>query len=177
MSPVGHSLVGASVGVLCMPGYRTSWAKAAFLGCFVVLANAPDLPFPGWGHDQYRISHSLFVTAAAIAVLVAVLACGRSVRATFGGTRTILGGSIAWLSHPVLDSFYNHGRGIAVLWPFSDARLALPVPWFSTLQGCSPPQLNMYTLKVCSIEFLAYVPLLLIAGFCRYRFLRKQGRP
>jgi membrane-bound metal-dependent hydrolase YbcI (DUF457 family) len=40
---------------------------------------------------------------------------------------------ITWLSHLLLDSFYNHGYGVAIFWPFSTARLALPMPWFSVV--------------------------------------------
>jgi hypothetical protein len=30
-----------------------------------------------------------------------------------------------------LDSLYNHGHGVAIFWPLSDVRLALPIPWFA----------------------------------------------
>ena len=49
------------------------------------------------------------------------------------GSRVLVAWSLAWLSHMVLDAMYNHGLGIGVFWPFSDAHLVLPLPSSSLL--------------------------------------------
>jgi hypothetical protein len=99
MTPVGHSLFGISVAILCIPKLKTIWAKALFLMSFALLANIPDLPITGWGHKQYQISHSLFVNLAMIVVIIVVLSLWNNAREFIGGKRVILGGAIAWLSH------------------------------------------------------------------------------
>ncbi len=139
MTPVGHSLVGAAVGVVVMPRYKSRWASAAFLSVFVALANLPDWRLPYWGHERYDISHSVFVNLALIIVCAAVLRICKFTRANIGAWPMIIGGAIAWLSHLFLDSFYSHGQGIAIFWPFSTARLALPMPWFRTWWSIPPP--------------------------------------
>lgn len=175
MAPVGHSLFGAAVGVLCVPELKTVRARAVFLTGFVLLANVPDFAVPGWGHDQYQVSHSLFVNLAIIAAIVVLLAIWGKARKRIGGAPVILGGTIAWLSHLLLDSFYNHGKGIAIYWPFSNARLALPIPWFSPLES-SPPPLDSHTVRVCLIEAVFFLPVLLIAICCRGVILRRSRR-
>ena len=71
-------------------------------------------------------------------------------------------GSAAWLSHLLLDSFYNHGRGIAIYWPFSDGRLNFSMPWFNTLD-LSQSAISQHNLTVYWIEFVAYLLVLIIA--------------
>jgi len=130
MTLMGHTLTGVTIGVLCKPErVSQQWTKIYF-SIFVLLSLIPDLPFKNWGHDRYRISHSIFVN---LLLLVIVVVPFLFLKDRIGGWRVILGGSIAWLSHLLLDSFYNHGHGVAIFWPFSEARLALPIPWFSAI--------------------------------------------
>lgn len=133
MTQIGHILVGATVGVLCKPQRISSKWLAVYLGAFILLANVPDLPFRNWGHDRYEASHSIFVSLLFIAVMVGILVLWRDTRDKVGGWGVLIGGAVAWLSHLLLDSFYNHGHGIAIYWPFSDERLILPIPWFSVV--------------------------------------------
>lgn len=140
---------------------------------FVVLANLPDAPLPGWGHDRYLVSHSLFVNGAIIAVLMLGLSVWHVARDRIGGLQVMVGSAMAWLSHMLLDSFYNHGRGIAIFWPFGLGRLALPIPWFSTLGGF-PPSLDAHTVYVCVVELLCYGPLLVLAMYWRHRVVQQS---
>jgi len=75
-------------------------------------------------------------------------------------------GGLAWLSHMLLDSFYNHGQGVAIFWPLSDARLALPIPWFSVVYGV-PPSLTPEMARAFAIELICYAPLVLAAIVAR----------
>lgn len=127
MSPVGHSLIGLAIGLSVSRPRERLWVLPAF----VVLANLPDGPLPGWGHDAYHVSHSLLVNLALIAATVGVL------RRWLGG-RLLAAGAAAWLSHLLLDSFYNHGLGVQIGWPLIDYRLNLPIPWLRTLDVAQP---------------------------------------
>jgi hypothetical protein len=74
--------------------------------------------------------------------------------------------SLTWLSHMVLDSMYNHGLGIGVFWPFSDAHLVLPVPWFETL---SWPPVTEHNRNVFATELAFYGTLLIVCLLLRRR--------
>ncbi len=184
-----------------MPRYKSPWASTVFLCAFIAIANLPDWPLPGWGHSNYKVSHSIFVNLALIIICVLLLRIkwgrARFVRST--GRRPevgravpgnlacpdfttvswgmIIGGAAAWLSHLLLDSFYNHGLGIAIFWPFSTARLALPMPWFHTWSSVPPP-LNADTFYICLVETLFYGPILLLAiGWRYWRSANSGQRP
>lgn len=133
-------------------------------GAFVAIANLPDWPLPGWGHDRYDISHSVFVNVGLIGVVVAlakILANGK----WFGRKPFLTLAALAWLSHLLLDTFYNHGRGIGLFWPVSKQRLSLAMPWFGNWD-LSEPVTSAHNLSVFGIEFLAYFPILAAALFC-----------
>jgi len=151
VTTVGHSLTGLSIAVLTLPrGKSLGWYL--LVGQFYLFfTNLPDFPIPGWGHSNYQVSHSLFVTLLLVSLLCLLLlwpTVREQVRA-----RIFLAWSITWLSHMPLDSLYNHGRGIAIFWPFSDAHLAMPVSWFQTI---SLPPFTESNLRVFGIEALVY---------------------
>jgi membrane-bound metal-dependent hydrolase YbcI (DUF457 family) len=160
MTTVGHTLMGTAIGILCLPQQTSARWKAGYFTAFVVLPNIPDLPFPHWGHDRYNFSHSLFVNLLLCLIVVALLGGYANIRHASGDGKVLGGGVAAWLSHLALDSFYNHGRGIAIFWPLSDAHLALPIPWFSVVRF---PPLSLALLQECAIEFASYFPLVLLA--------------
>lgn len=153
MTPVGHSLVGLSIGWLVLPRSWSVRSKAAGLAGFVVLANAPDLPIPGWGHDRYHISHSLFVTALGVMV-VGLLAMAATWHRGGLPRGMIVGGGAAWFSHLLLDTMYSHGKGLGVFWPLGSGRVSLGVPIFETMT--LNPVLGWHNLRVFAIEGLVY---------------------
>ncbi len=162
MTPTGHILTGVSIGVLCLPQGASRKRTAGHLLAFAVLATVPDFPLPKWGHDKYLISHSIFVNLLIIGFVVTILAMLPSARKWISGWPVVASGAIAWLSHLLLDSFYNHGLGVAIFWPFSHARLALPIPWFSVMTA-SPLALTPENMRIFLIELASYLPLLLVA--------------
>src|SRR5262245_59028329 len=121
MTSVGHTLVGIAIGTFCVPPEASTRWKARYFVAFMVLPNVPDLPFPFWGHDRYDISHSLVVNLLLCLILLTLLTWHPHSRRSIGSGKVLGGGMCAWLSHLVLDSFYNHGRGVAIFWPVSDA--------------------------------------------------------
>jgi membrane-bound metal-dependent hydrolase YbcI (DUF457 family) len=131
MSPVGHSLIGLSFAAVALPSVRGRNRQIGLAIAFVAIANLPDWPIPNWGHDRYDISHSFFVNLMLIVLAVSLWRAIPLFKSTIP-FRCMLLGAGAWLSHLVLDSFYNHGQGIAIFWPFSDGRINFPIPWFNT---------------------------------------------
>lgn len=155
MAPVGHSLVGLSIGVaLCPDAFRGRPLVAGT--AFVALSLLPDWPVPGWGHDEYLVSHSLWVNAALVAVVAAAAQRRLGVRATVAG-------GAAWLSHLLLDSFYNHGQGVIVGWPVNRWKLNLPIPWLHTLD-LAQPLWSAHNLGEFALEAITFGPLLLVAA-------------
>jgi hypothetical protein len=184
MTQMGHSLVGLSFGILALkkhplPSNRTSIPGILFL--FVILANLPDLPVPGWGHDRYEVSHSLWVTMiAALGISCAYLLLCKYILRIKPHRIFLFLMNLALFSHLLLDSFYNHGYGVAIFWPFSSASLALPIPWLS-VQKDLPPPITQEMIKIWFFEFLTFGPLLLIALIkpfikARLRFLSLTQR-
>ena len=166
MTPVGHSLTGIVIGIFSIPKICSDRIRIVYLIFFIILANIPDLPIQGWAHDNYRISHSIFVNMGFIAVITIVLWLWGNIRTKIGGWEVVIGGILAWLSHFLLDLFYNRARGIMIFWPFSEARLNLPIPWFSIL-GRSSPLISMHSLKILLIELASYFPFILVAVWFR----------
>jgi membrane-bound metal-dependent hydrolase YbcI (DUF457 family) len=136
----------------------------------VAFANLSDFPLPGWGHSAYHVSHSIFVTAL-LASLMALLLFWPTFHAKVG-VNVIAAWSIAWLSHLPLDSMYAHGQGIAIFWPFSNAHLAMPVPWFETV---TLPARSVDNLRVFGIETLVFGAALIVCILLRRAWYRKTG--
>jgi membrane-bound metal-dependent hydrolase YbcI (DUF457 family) len=160
VTPVGHSLTGLAIGLVVCPKNFSVRERIATLSAFVLLANAPDLPFPNWGHTRYDISHSLLVTTAAIIVAIALLVALPQTR-RIATPRLLLGGALAWYSHLLLDTFYAHGKGLPMFWPVSGARIALPIPLFATMK--LSPLLSRHNFEVFAIEAAAYGAVLVLA--------------
>ena len=176
MTPIGHSLIGLSFAAFVVPvngkASILNWRSFGIACAFVALANLPDWPLPNWGHDRYDISHSVFVNVGLIG-LVVVLAKVFAKGSWFCRNRFLVLAAMAWLSHLLLDTFYNHGQGIGLFWPVSKQRLSLAMPWFDNWD-LSQPVSSAHNLSVFGIEFLAYFPILLGALFISFRLRRQR---
>lgn len=162
-----------TIGVLAVPAEGSTRLKACVLVAFAVLANGPDFRLPGWGHEQYQVSHSLLVNLGLVVMIAAPLLAWPRARRGVGGNRVIVAGGLAWLSHLLLDCMYNHGQGLAMFWPVSTARPALPVPWFETLRE-PLPHVDAHAARVMGVELLAYGLLLFAAVAVRRAWLRRR---
>lgn len=161
MTFVGHSLVGAALAQATVPR-KASWKLwLLVVNGYVMAAFFPDLPLPGWGHTRYFFSHSLFVNLVLIALLSGA-ACYYRSRVRWLTCPLVAGAAAAWLSHFPLDALYNHGRGVAIFWPFSEAALNLPLPWFTTLD-MRQPLTAARNVHVFLVEAAVYVPLFMAA--------------
>lgn len=162
VTTVGHSLTGLSIAVLTLPKGRSLIWYLLIGHFFIFFANVPDFPLPGWGHASYEVSHSVFLTGL-LASMMALLLLHPKFNEEVGA-KVVLFWSITWLTHMVLDALYNHGQGIGIFWPFSDAHLVLPVPWFETLTW--PPKTS-HNLRVFLIELGVYGLLLAVCVWIR----------
>ena len=172
MTYVGHTIAGAAVGVLCEPRRGSLKRRLLHYAVFVLVANLPDLPVRYWGHDRYDISHSIVVASAVFAGAAIALVISRTALVKIGGWRTYRFTAIAWLSHLILDSLYNHGHGVAIFWPVSEARLVLPIPWFSIV---NPVRLSAEVLREYAVEAASFLPLLLLAVLARGAAEARRG--
>ena len=160
MTPIGHTITGLAIGYATIPRDTPPKQKAWLLAAFALLGSAPDLPLPYWGHGRYFYSHSLFATGLGVLTLEAILAWRFRCRPPVG-VSVMIGMAIAWFSHILLDSLYNHAIGMHIYWPFSDAKFALPLPWLSI--GDRNNILSLHNVKVALLEILTFGPLLLLA--------------
>lgn len=167
MSPVGHTLMGLTIGYLAAPNRQP---KTTWLATTAFFANAPDLPLPCWGHARYDISHSIFSTTVAIAVVIMLTKLLYPVP-----RRLTIACGIAWYSHLLLDTLYNHGQGLAMFWPISKARIAMPIPWFNTLS--LERVFSLHNLKVCAIELLVYGTILSVGVLAKRFYAGKLREP
>jgi membrane-bound metal-dependent hydrolase YbcI (DUF457 family) len=176
MTQFGHSITGVSCGFFFMPRGLKTWQTLALLFSFAVAANIPDLAIKGWGHENYHISHSLFVNTGILGLFILCLLIARRFSRLEIRYTVLIGLSCAWLSHLLLDSFYNHGLGIEIFWPFSGAALALPIPWLS-VRDTTIPYLAMANLKIYLIEVATFVPVLFLGILfrCLCRNRAKKG--
>ena len=175
MTAVGHSIVGATMAVWVLQSGASAKRKAITLAMFAFLANLPDLPFPGWGHDDYLRSHSFLVVGVLMGVLALALYLLRVVRTFIGSGWVLVAAVAAALSHIVLDATYNHGLGLGVLWPLSEARLALPIPFLETVREPFPA-FTRHTARVMGIEALFYGAILLATLGLKKMAMGKLGR-
>lgn len=169
MTFVGHSIVGLSIAAASMQnGERKNFLAAA--AAFVLFANFPDFAFR---LIPYYESHSLFTVLAVLgAGTFSIWILHRRVPGL--DWRLILLGNLTVLSHLLLDTFYNHGLGLALLWPLSAVRTALPIPWLSVMQSPFLP-VNAGHVKVWALELVTFAPILLLAAAVKMISRRKEA--
>jgi hypothetical protein len=175
MSPIGHSLAGAAVGVMVLRREMPRRRQACVLAGFIVLANLPDLSLLLPRVEAYSIGHSVFVSSALCVGAAIVLRFFRSSLPQVADWRIIGGGAVSLLSHLLLDSLYNHRAGVAVLWPLNSAPLAMPLPWLGHWPDSSS-FLTWQTLRVSCAETVTFFPLLGIAMAWRYVIQKRKCR-
>ena len=156
--------MGLAIGCAVVPRDFNRRQTALTLMTFVALANTPDWPLPGWGHDRYDVSHSIFVTIAIVVIAAGVTTVWLR-RTPYFRWRLIAGGAVAWLSHLLLDTLYDGRKGLAMFWPVSDARVSLPIPCFRTMQ--LSPLVSAHNASVFAIEAIVYGSILGIVLFGR----------
>jgi hypothetical protein len=174
MTTTGHVITGAAIGIICMPQSYTNKRALSHLLIFSLMATIPDWGLPSWGHERYYFSHSIYVNSLIIGIVSLIIILIPITRRLIVGNKLLYPCAvIAWLSHFLLDSFYNHGYGIAIFWPFSKSRLVLPIPWLSVYDG-SLQQLTSAGIRVFILEVVTFLPLIVLALLVRKGLLSLQ---
>lgn len=177
MSPVGHTLTGLTIGYLAVPRATPTKTKFTLLAAIATLASAPDWPLPYWGHFRYEISHSLLMTTIGTMLLSLILTWRFRWNPPVT-LRVIIGMVLAWYSHLLLDSFYNHGYGVYISWPWQRARFALPIPWLANADR--EHVFSMHNVRVALYELATFGPLLILAMLskkCVVPTANEEGKP
>lgn len=166
MTSLGHTLVGVSIGMLCMPAMEKARHRIIFMVGMIAIASLPDWPIPGWGHYRLDISHSIIVNGAAM--LGIVVGLRRLAGPTFRQYRKVVVGAMtAWMSHFVLDAFYADSS-LAIFWPLNNASVTVPIPWLKTMPH-APPPFDRQILQIFMFEALTFLPLLFLVAALRMR--------
>jgi inner membrane protein len=173
MPALGHLAVG--LGAARALRAPASVRTAAWTALLVALAYLPDadvlafrlgIPYRApWGHRG--AAHSL-----GFAVLCGVLLALLAALARIPPLRLALVGAAVIASHGLLDTLTDGGLGIALLWPFSNARFFAPVrpiPVAPIGAGMLSPR----GLEVVAVEFLLFLPVFVYALWPR----RRTGAP
>ncbi len=172
MTTVGHSITGLSIAVLFAPQFPTVTKRIVYYVLFTLCALIPDIDIHGWGHHRYHVSHSLVIMISAVIGISIFSLIIPFIRRNKVYWRFFIGCAIAWLSHFFLDSLYNHGKGVLVMWPLSEGRLNFALPWFSTIPDFP---VTMVHVRIVLIEFIFYTPLLLISILLKKAYKRKMS--
>ena len=166
MASFGHVAVGLACARVLHSERRALGLRAAVV--FSALALWPDVdavafafgvPYSApFGHRG--ATHSL-VVAAVVTGLAALLAA----RARLPLARTTLVAGVATASHGLLDTMtYGGGRGCALLWPFSNARLWAPSALrFIPIAPIGAGLLSRRGLDVVLVEVFLFSPLWIYA--------------
>lgn len=165
MPGIGHLAVGLAAARVTAPPAgvaRWQWALALVAASFApdvdVVAFSLGIPY-GAPLGHRGATHSL--AFAALSGCVLALAA-RSIG--LPGRTIVLWATVVMASHGVLDAFTDGGRGVALLWPFSDERYFAPwrpIPVSPLGRGV----LSSRGLQVMLHESVLFLPLFAIAAW------------
>jgi inner membrane protein len=170
MSLLGHVAIGVATARGVAPADQPTKNLAARMFAFSTLALLPDVDFllddlaPTVPFLEHRgATHSFaFAVIVGLCVAVGIRALGRRRAAVWG----LIAGAVV-VSHGLLDYFGDSDLGVALLWPFTDARFL--APWHF-LPNPSSTSLSMGLLVDLAVEFALFLPLWL------YAFLPRRSR-
>ena len=146
MASVTHVTLGLAAGRLYARDSRPAWPWMLFLAGLSMLPDADVIGIRfGYSLDEplgHRgASHSLVIALVAGGLVAAI---GRAAGAR--RVRLFVFATLVIASHGLLDTLTDGGRGVALLWPFTEARWHAPwtpipvapiglVPFFTTARG------------------------------------------
>src|SRR5438034_8107267 len=172
MPSVGHVAVGlAAARLKGIPDGFTTWSWASLL---VVLSALPDvdvvafllgIPYGApFGHRG--AIHSL-----AFALLVGIVVWAGARRLRLPAVPVAVTGCLVMASHGLLDTLTDGGKGIALLWPFTNAR------YFAPWRPIPVAPIGARLFSRYGISLMAYEALLFLPGFVVAAWPRRLNRP
>ncbi len=175
-TPVGHTLAGIGVYVLCNNGRpvdRTLAVASIGAACFA------DIDF-GLGYLAGRnlhhyFTHSLGFTALFTAAAYVLLRLAKRARPAFD--TFVLG--LSYLSHVLLDLTAKDTAapyGLELLWPFSDRFVISPVPLFDDIwRGTLPKLFGLHNWLAVAREIAIVGPPVALLLLWRWRGQRRAA--
>ena len=167
MPGIGHLAVGLAAARVTQPPAgigQLRWTAllvgASFAPDADVVAFSLGIPY-GSPLGHRGALHSIFI-AGVCGAAVGLMAHRRGV----SPLSLVLIISAVMASHGILDAFTDGGRGIALLWPFSDARYF--APWRPI--PVSPLGMAVFSahgIRVMCYEILLFLPLFAVAAWPR----------
>ena len=163
MAGITHIALGLAVGRLYAgrPSLRASllFAGLSFLPDADFIGHVLGVPYASpFGHRG--ATHSL-----AFAVGVGLLGGWIARRRGEGGLRAGAFVGLTVASHPLLDALTTGGLGVALLWPWSEARFFAPVRPIPV----SPMGLGVFTARGLRVMAAEALPSLILALLARMR--------
>ena len=186
-SPVGHSVVGAAIGILYFlnpsgrlaPLWREIREKWVWLLAAALLANLPDIDYiPGILAGELNLYHHGVTHTLGWIALVSLL-IWIPWRAKGGGGHELTLLFILLCSHLALDWATADGKapyGIMICWPFSDEYFIARIPLLPHLKKADFSELlDPHNFRIMAIELVRTLPLLLVA--LAYKLFRRRNSP
>jgi inner membrane protein len=169
MAGVGHIAVGMAAArwrerrgaaLATLAPSMGGWALLSMLPDSDVIGFSFGIPYTSiWGHRG--VTHS-FVFALFVGTVVAALAYRRRASALSTGILAAL----VVVSHGLLDTLTDGGRGIALLWPFTDRRYF--APWHPIpVSPIGLGLLSQFGVRVALHEMLLFAPVFAYAVWPR----------
>ena len=175
MASFGHVAVGLMTGRLHGGGGKggdgeprrpCSWATMVMFAGLALLPDADVLLVALGACDAGACGHRGASHSLPVAVAIGLFGCLAGRRLGWPALRTFLATSFAVASHAVLDVLGAGGRGLPLLWPFSDARFTSPIRIFPD----APRGLALLSgpgLTNVAIEIAVFLPVVLFAVWPR----------
>jgi len=175
MASFGHVAVGLMTGRLHgggggggdgEPRRPCSWATMVMFAGLALLPDADVLLVALGACDAGACGHRGASHSLPVAVAIGLLGCLAARRLGWPALRTFLATSFAVASHAVLDVLGAGGRGLPLLWPFSDARFTSPIRIFPD----APRGLALLSgpgLTNVAIEIAVFLPVVVFAVWPR----------
>jgi inner membrane protein len=167
MPTVGHLAVGLAAARLRRPptGFGR-WTWTLGLGALALLPDLDVVAFPLGIKYGAPFGHRGALHSLAVALLVGVIIWSAATVLKLPALRAALTGALVVASHGLLDSLTDGGRGIALLWPFSNHRFF--APWRPI--PVAPLGVRLFSpagLSVMIHEVVLFFPVFLIAAWPR----------
>ena len=175
MASFGHVAVGLMTGRLHgggggggdgEPRRPCSWATMVMFAGLALLPDADVLLVALGACDAGACGHRGASHSLPVAVAIGLFGCLAARRLGWPALRTFLATSFAVASHAVLDVLGAGGRGLPLLWPFSDARFTSPIRIFPD----APRGLALLSgpgLTNVAIEIAVFLPVVVFAVWPR----------
>jgi inner membrane protein len=167
MPSVGHVAVGlAAARLRRQPPQLNPWYWAFLLVALSLLPDVDVVAFALGIPYGAPFGHRGAVHSLMFAVMVGVVLWAWATRRSLPALAIAITGSVVVASHGLLDTLTDGGKGIALLWPFSNERYF--APWRPIpVAPIGPRILSRAGIDLMIYEALLFTPLFIVAAWPR----------